>query len=314
MRKKWGLLLVCFLGISIASYFGFSLFIREKPSRIREHTKHSYGAYFVPVSISKFTQTGLPCLPVQIDDRIISMELDLGFQGDLSIEDTFIEQIPSKTLIRTKRMYGFRGKEYQTNLYRIPKIGIGAMSFIQPILQKNSEESRSDAVIVQNGAKRSTHEQGRVGWELFYNVNLLLDLKHSKIAFCDSLDTLKNHGYGIGDFVKIPLLLDRGLVEFDAKLTGGSIRCMLDTGATWNILNTEIEEGKSIEQVAWEPENILEYSSFKIDHMDFGAIAFHLFPIKIPIHIEAILGMEFFEKHLVFLDFAEKYVYFAKDP
>ncbi len=210
-------------------------------------------------------------------------------------------------------MYGFKGKEYPTNLYRIPKIKIGAMAFIQPILQENTEQSRKDSVIVQNGNKPSPREPGRIGWELFHNVNLLLDVKNSKIAFCDSLPTIEDHGYKITDFIKVPLLLERGLIEFETDTPDGHLRCMLDTGATWNVLNSKIEEENSIEQVIQDPSNILEYSSFQIGTEEFGPVAFHRIPIKLPIHIEAILGMEFIEDHLVFLDFAEKYVYFSKD-
>jgi nitrate reductase alpha subunit len=83
-------------------------------------------------------------------------------------------------------------------------------------------------------------------------------------------------------------------------------------GSTWNILNAEIEAGKSIEQAVSEPSNILTCPSFAIGDEDFGTIAFHRIPIKLPIRIEAILGMEFFENHTVFLDFVEKFAYFKR--
>jgi len=312
MKKKWCFFLTCLLVISVVLYCGFIRLTQKNTSRTTEHIKNSFGTYYVPVSIIKLTETGLPCLSVEVEDKLFSMELDLGFRGDIAIESPFIHQIPTKSFICIKSMYGFRGIESQNTLYQMPKIGIGAMTFIQPILQEYSEKSRNDAVIVQEGSSLSPREIGRIGWELFHNVNLLLDIKNSKIAFCDSLETLKKQGNIVEDFIKTPLLIDRGLVEFMAESSTGSLRCMLDTGSTWNILNTEIEAGKSIEQVAWESENILEYPSFHIGNTDFGQIAFHRIPINIPIPIDAILGMEFFEDHLVFIDFAEKHVYFQK--
>ena len=87
---------------------------------------------------------------------------------------------------------------------------------------------------------------------------------------------------------------------------------MLDTGATWNILNTEVREGQSLDQVMWESDNILEYAYFKIGRENFGPIVFHRFPIQIPIRVEAILGMDFFQDRPVFLDFANRAVYFGK--
>lgn len=317
MGKKWSFFLVWFLWISIASCFAFSLSSQEAPYSTTQHTKYSYGSYFIPVPVSKFTQRNLPCLLVQVEDKIFSMELDLGLRGDLSIESSYIDQIPSKKFINTTCMYGIRGKGYQTNLYSIPRIRIGDLSLIQPILQEQSEEFSRDSVIVRDGEVSSPHdpdEPGRVGWELFHNVNLLLDLKNSKIAFCDSIDTLEDQGYAIENFVKVPLLIERGLVEIEAQLAGETVRCMLDTGTTWNIRHTEIEAGKTIDQVALKPETILEYPSLKIGNKDFGSIEFLCFPIRLPIHIEAILGMEFFEGHIVFLDFAEKCIFFQKIP
>jgi len=88
---------------------------------------------------------------------------------------------------------------------------------------------------------------------------------------------------------------------------------MLDTAASWNILNGEIEDGKSVDEAMWDESNLVECPSFKIDGTDFGKIAFHRIPIKIPIHIEAILGIEFFQKHLVFLDFANGCAYISND-
>jgi hypothetical protein len=76
--------------------------------------------------------------------------------------------------------------------------------------------------------------------------------------------------------------------------------------------DTDIEEGRTMEEVMWEPSNILEYPSFVVGSREFGPIEFHRVPIKIPIRVEAILGMEFFDNYLVFIDFSEKQIYLTK--
>ncbi|MBI5273050.1 MAG: hypothetical protein HY861_03605 [Chlamydiia bacterium] len=307
MRDTWIIFSVCLLAISASSCF---LIPKQSKNQVNQPPQVNDASFFVSVPITQCASIGAPYLDVQVGNEVFSLGIDLGLEGDLSIASALVERIPSKTFIRTKLMYGFRGKEYQTSLYRIPKITIGTMSFKQPILQESSDEFHRDSVIVKKG-KPSPKKLGRVGWELFYNSNLLLDIKNSKVAFCDSLNTLHKQGYLVKSFTKAPLLLERGLVEFEAQTTEGALRCMLDTGTTCNILNTELDDGKSIEQVIWEPENALTYPSFKIGNKDFGSVVFHRFPIKIPIRIGAILGMEFFQDHLVFLDFAGGYVYFS---
>jgi len=168
-----------------------------------------------------------------------------------------------------------------------------------------------EAIFVQNGEEPSLSEPGRLGWELFYNVNLLVDISNSKISFCDSLETLQEYGYKIENFSKAPLLLDRGLIEFESQTSQGLLRCVLDTGSTFNFLHIELEKAQKIEQILWEDDNIVNYSSFEIDKKNFGPIYFHKMPIKIPIHIDAILGMDFFREHIVFIDFKRRAIYFS---
>lgn len=270
-------------------------------------------SYFIEAPITKLSSIDCPCIDVEIDSKQLSMELDLGFRGDLSIEEDHIDLVSEKSFISERIIHGIRGKQYSVKVYRVPKAKIGKMTFIQPRLEEGSREFTKNSTFVQNGGEPSPREPGRLGWELFYNVNLLIDIKNSKIAFCDNLNTLRERGYDVDSFISTPLFLEQGMVEFDTETPAGPLRCMLDTGATWNFLNTEIEEGRIFDQVVWDPENVLDYTHFKIDGKDFGPIAFHRIPIKIPVHIEAILGMEFFQDTLVFLDFSNKTAYFAKD-
>jgi hypothetical protein len=104
------------------------------------------------------------------------------------------------------------------------------------------------------------------------------------------------------------------MLQFEATTPTGSIRCWLDTGATWNILNIESDNNKTAEQLAWDAYNSKNIPIFKINQHDFGPIKFREIPIRFPFHVQAILGMEFFNEHLVFLDFDKNYAYFAKRP
>lgn len=308
MKRRWQFLIsVSFLALFAFTYW---FFFKENGRQTKKSTLAKQEPFYVPVSIISFSPVNSPCIAVQIEDKSFLMELDLGLRGDLAIIGDSIDQISSKTFIRSAPMYGIRGKEYLTDFYRIPKIKIGDMDFIQPILQGTGEEMIKDSVFVKNQGSPSPREPGAVGWKLFYHANLLIDIHSSMIAFCDSLETLKKQGYKIDDFVKAPLIIERGLVEFEAETDDGPLRCMLDTGATCNMFNRELESGKSIEEVIWNSDNVTTYSTFKIGNQDFGPLAFHRIPINIPIRIEAVLGMEFFEQHLVFIDFSGKNIYF----
>lgn len=314
MNKRWAFLFLLIFGLITYQFIRTSKSSQEVPiPNQTDHVKNKQASYFLPISISKFTTTDLPCLDIRIDDVSELALLDLGFRGQFSFSPKTLAQIKNKKLIGNTKMYGIRGGEYEERLFEIPLIEIGRMSFDKPIIHEYPDDFHAESTILKKGNPISPAEPIKIGWELFGNTNLFLDLGNSKAAFCDSLKTLQEKGCFSQTFTKVPMLLERGIVEFTTQTPKGGLRCMLDTGATWNIINHEIENGQSIDEIAFEPENIIHYSSFQIGEDDFGPIDFHPLPIKIPIHIEAMLGMEFFRKHLVFLDFSENYIYFSKD-
>lgn len=309
MKKIIGL----FFFLTILSLSSLWIFNYPKPgeySRNKDHVKLQHDPYFFPLPITKFTASNQPCLMILVDDFPVNVMLDLGFRGQFSFSPIFLGQIKNKKFISSKKMYGIRGGEYLERLYLGPKIKIGPVSFSEPILHEQADKFYLDSTLIKKEGKPSVPEIGKIGWELFGNINLFLDLGNSKIAFCDSIDTIKKQGYALNKLVKSPLLLERGLIEFEAATLAGKMRCMLDTGSTWNILNTEDSRYRSAEGVIPKLLDEINCDSFKIGEVDLGSITFHSVPIKIPIHIEAILGMEFFEKHRVFIDFLEKQVYF----
>lgn len=262
--------------------------------------------------ITKRSSIQAPCLDICIEDKTFSVELDLGYRGNLTCTKQYVDAIASKNFLRKKPMYGIRGKEYSTKLYQIPELKIEKMTFFKPILQEESDEFIRDATFVQNDEDPSPRDRNRLGWELFYNVNLLVDIKSSLIAFCDGLETLKQQGYEVENFISTPLFLEQGLIEVDTETPKGTLRCVLDTGATFNIINNKVKEEQSLNEALWDTDNLLNYPSFKINGKNFGSITFHQIPINLPIQIDAILGMEFFEENIVFLNFSKKTAYFYK--
>ena len=65
-----------------------------------------------------------------------------------------------------------------------------------------------------------------------------------------------------------------------------------------------------MDEIAWDPKYLLNLAHFEIGGKDFGPLTFHKLPLKLPFHIDGILGMEFFAENLVFLDFVHGHAYF----
>lgn len=302
MKKKE--LMLSILGISLVLILAFFLYLNPLNKKVKSPKK---ATYCVSVPISNFTSTNLPCINVVIEDKTYLLCLDLGFTGNVSINSEVIEQINNKTFKKNKTMYGWMGKKYERNVYEIPKIGIGSITFKNLLLhEENADFRRDSTIIIPEGKEPSfSPESGKIGWTLLNHTNVFLDLGNSIIDFCDSFETLEKKGCSKNAFAKAPLLLDRNLLEIEILTSNGLMRCLLDTGCTWNILHVEADE--SPEKMAINPDCISEINEIWVEHKNLGPLTFRQLPIKIP--IQAILGMDFFMAHQVFIDFANKQVY-----
>ena len=309
MKKKWAVLTIGILGLLILFFFGTPKYLRE--IALFNHARSASNSNYKQISITKWTAAQCPCIPIQIEEHIISSKIDLGFRGYFSIANSIMEKIKEKSSINKQIMHGFQGHQYKKNVFKIPVIQIDGQIFLSNEVQEEAKDFNKNGTFVSDGSSPSPCEPARLGWQIFQNTNLLLDFRNNKIAFCDGLSTLGKQGYSVQDFVKTPLITERGLIEVNIKTTNGLMRCVLDTGCTWSVLNTPNEQGKSMDELIWNSENFYKMPFFKIDGMEFGPITFRCLPIELPIHIEAILGMDFLSQNTVFIDFSQNLVYFS---
>lgn len=326
MKKKW-LIFSAMILVSGEVLFYSLLAIFNRTNAQSKHLR-IHGPYFEPIKITEFFAR-IPCVKIEIAGKTTTAKVDLGSNSGISLPSDFLKEIDQKSFIRCTSYFGVRGKTYYSDVYELPKVKIGKMVLFPATAEEINPEFENDTDLLHNSKEHSVCDSGRIGWELFYNVNLFLDCEHSTIAFCDSLDTLKKQGYPTEAFIETPLLLDRNLIEFEAMTGTGPLRCTLDTGSTWNLLNKDLEGGSNDHMVlnldnidqnrVLNPENTnqlildpeeddCEILVFKIGKKDFGTVAFQ--KIKTSFGIDAIIGMEFLYSKLVFIDFPNRKIYF----
>jgi hypothetical protein len=300
--KRWWFFSVFILGVSISSFTFYSKKKIEEPLQKLFPLGDCKG-YF-------FSVPEIPCIITQIEDQNIKSELDLGYRGTAAFSKEIIKKIRQKKLIGERILYGIKGKGYKHLRYSSPTVKINKLNFSNFIMEQESEEFLLDSKIVKAENFSSEH-LGRLGWHLFENCNLFLDLANSKIAFCESAQILEKQGYPLSQFVKTSLHTERGVVEmFIPGSNDVQEMWVLDTGCTWNIMNAG-EGIDSLEKMIADPNNVIA-RSFRIETTDFGPFVFHKIPISLPIHVDAILGVEFFKAHQVFIDFSERQIYIRK--
>ncbi len=330
-NRKWYALIALVLLI-ICSVSGFLLRDisqkDEKMTSARLLTKRK--TYFTPLKIHGFSSGDTPYLEMTIENKTVRAELDLGYGGMVCLPADMIKELNNKKFIERIQIRGFRGKKYENNLYEIEKMTAGPISFFPVKVEEiNLEFERDGLLLGEEDLLKSP--VGKIGWYLFHHFNLLIDCKYSMCALCDSLETLKQQGYPTDAFTETPLLLDRRHIEFEAMTEAGPLRCVLDTGSTLNLLNKNLENGcndhkiftdKDGNQSFLNPENkdlmtfnledTQEFASFKIGEKEWGALTFNR--ITSPVPVNAIIGMEFIESALIFIDFSKHKIYFFEYP
>jgi len=304
-KKKWLFFGFVLCGVCLASLFLIPKFLSvdKVPSKKK--------SYFFSYEITSFAPWKVPYVVAKIENQKVSLLLDLGYSEDVALIPAVVEQLKEKTYLEKSQHYGFRGKSYDTTVYKIPKLQIENLSFLDLSLDEEWAAYQEDSY-VNPEQEPIIFAEGKLGWHLFTGSNLFLDLSHSKIAFSDSIRSVKKNGYQNVVFVKVPLLRDRRILEIEAEVNGKKTRCLLDTGATCNLINTELEGSSSAGEAEIDLTADAVYNSFTVNRVVFDPLILHPLPIRLPFHIDIILGMEFFREHIVFIDFAENSVYIAQ--
>lgn len=307
-RKKTYTFLACFFLFSA----GIAVLIFQNKDFIPHSARDGKKAKFFVKSPIKEYCYGSPVIEIQVEENSFMVGIDLGFQGSIELLPGDIEKLHDKDFLDTRTTYGFIGNEYLKKTYAIPKVTIGDISFREVVLEERSIKKAKDSIVVEG---KNTKFIGNIGWRLFYQSNLLLDCSSNTVGFFDSLETLEENGYSLDSFTKAPLILEKDFLEFDVKVDHKTVRCLLDSGSTWNIINKGSKGEDSSRVWSQEELNHFQISSFQVSETEFGPQSFCEIPIhipaQIPIQIEAILGMDFIKNHTIIIDFKNNFVYLS---
>lgn len=331
-RQKWLLLSIAFISGLVVFCFFLARHYRERS--VDSKTSVLSSPYFIPIEIKGFSSAHIPYLQLEVENNTVALNIDLGYSGWISMPSDFLNRLDQKTFVRRQSICGLGGKRHECNVYEIPKIKIGEMTFSRVEVEEANREFETEVVLLheENNEAAPISFSGHLGWYLLSHFNVLIDCEHSILALCDSLETLKQRGYPVESFTETPLLLDRDSIDFEAMTKEGPLRCTLDTGSTWNLLNKDLEDrpndhvifkaNNGDQHSALNPENknlmffdhkdICEMPIFKVGNKDFGPMTFNR--IKSPLAVDAIISMEFFESTVIFIDFLHSKIYFFELP
>lgn len=296
LKRKYSKLLVVLLIISflLSTFFIFC-------------TQKSYYAV-LPV---KFDDINMPYVNVMIEDVNVSLGVDLGSRLEMEIYPEVLGQF-YKRAYGTEKWKNFRGTEFEYPTYTLPRIEIGSLTFKNPIVVEFPSEANEESIIWEDleQEKSSPRVVGQLGRGLLKKVNLLLDMECSKMILTNSVKKLKNDGYDLKTFEKVPFKLGPKGIVIEIETDQGKVKLLLDTGCTWTMLHDflypEILE-KKFDRHGFP---IYKSDKFIINKRDFGSKELYFLKMTEELNdIDGFLGMDFIKKHVMYIDFEKQYIY-----
>lgn len=261
--------------------------------------------------VAQFGKGNIPCFDVEIGGNKFLFGLDLGLDADLSGTKETIRSIKEKSFVETIPMRGVRGGVFEENVYELSNFKLGRLTIAHRLIQEESDVWDDESAIIPNIDPSLLSIDGRIGWRLFKKITLFLDLKNGNIALAGSRDDFLRKGYSLNGFTKTALYLDRGFIEFMARIPRGTLSCILDSGCTSNLIHSDDLNHVPLEKLIVDESRFMRIDRFEIGENDCGPIVLRPVPIHFHVPVEAILGMEFLLNHRVFIDFPNQEIYFS---
>lgn len=255
----------------------------------------------------KFTFSQIPYVETKIKKQNYFLKIDSGSDFELSIKKDLIKKIARSREEKTTR-YNIKGNEYEISKYLIPKIEIGKLQI--------QNATAHDGYIDGDGHIWGKKEQadiaisGTIGRPLLgITGHLLLDFKNSVFFLVRSNDSLKyirKEGYSIENMIEVPFEGEKNRIVFSVDTDVGEKKFLLDTGASVSIIRPSFVTDEEREEMR---HNMMFMTTSKLlmANHDFGALDLHFYDFSDKFtDIDGILGMDFCQKHVIYLDFKGK--------
>ena len=263
------------------------------------------GSYYFVIPIECLNSYQIPCTSIEIEGNKYQVEIDLGSKTAISLDKKVLGKIDKKQC-GTSRRIDFRGNEYETSTYFIPKTKVGTLSAKHIKAREESVEfTTKNAIILETKENRC---EGRIGRDFFHGKNIFMDFGRYTFIACSQLKNLEKEGYKSKDFLATPFKDTANGIILEIETDLGKQKFIFDTGTSISVIRPQELGADNQKQKNGIP--IIETSKFIIDGINFGSRELYLLDITQAFDgIDGILGMDFLKEHPVYLDFAKHTAY-----
>lgn len=207
---------------------------------------------------------------------------------------------------------GIRGKAYPTQGFQLPKVTLLNLAIDGLVGFEENLDFLKDAKTWQSNGLWDRFRDllellmidGRAGWTLFQEGVTVFDFPHSALIVAKEINSLVHEtGYSLEKFVAVPFEIQKWGLTLLAETDRGTQKFLLDTGATRSVIKKTLFQ-----------DDIPVYVTEKlaIGNRGFGPWQFLLFEYNSKMECDGILGVDFFKRHRICLDFQNRMAYIQK--
>ncbi len=259
-----------------------------------------------PITYDSFR---IPTIEVSFDGKTYPIGIDLGSVFQMTLQSSVLSEI-GKIPWGERSWIDVLGNEYTSPCYLIPEMQIGDLVLPSVFAKTESDEFTLNTTLWEGRSNLPFKRSGSIGRALFRRKNLFLDFPHSQLVLCSTLDDLKKRGHPVDRLTRVPFTTTSLGVTLHISTDLGIKKFVIDTGATVNIIRSSLIPDSA---ACLKNEHGLPYyvsSQLIIGGKEFGPINLYLIEISDELDdIDGILGIDFLEKQMLFLDFSNKVVY-----
>lgn len=304
--KRFGLVMLILaigMGISYCFYIGG----KEK----------GRNEFFVRVPVSFFPFPEKPTIEVEIEGKKHSLLLDLGSHRCLELHHQYLSSIQNKKKIPDSSYRNMEGKVNSSAGFEIPKVTIAKTLTIEkvPAFEEDAQAVGNklwpDPTLWNNIKDRLDHLviHGSIGLGAFKHMACFFDFPNREIVLAQNMETMTHDaGCSFQNYTVLPFEIEDCGVICRLETRYGAKRFILDSGATISILrksHPEIEKAKEAYPGKW----VYDMEKLEAGDHDFGKWSFYLYDFSEEFCADGILGIDFFKKHSICLDFQNRIAY-----
>ena len=259
-----------------------------------------------------FSKTGIPQIPIKINDNVYDIQFDTGNSGDLLLTTTIESKINYKFILNT-RTYNGDGS-YRGDIKKIK---------IDKLVVFNDTYNNINGVIGDWKIYSGKKFNGNIGLNYFIDKRVTLDYKSKKIAISSkhisNLDFI-NNGYSIVPLIK-PTKEFGELLFVEGIVNGKKTTIYLDTGIMPSHVDSNIAIGLDfiVDKNSNYGDFNKQYKNLKITIGDFSFETDQIYEHSIKMNtdfeepIGLVLGSDILKNYLLTIDKKENRLIFKNN-